>query len=166
MTTFDRHYRVPRAGRVAVGVSYLVAVGALVLVLAESGGPLFIAISAVGAIFGIWSGQMAIRAGGIYETPVGIANPQRMWWRDAKWEWTEIDCFRSVGTRVYIVLRNGTVSPLIGVAQGYGSKWAGGETRDITAELNERLALWRSEHGASAMQPPTQAREALSSPEA
>src|SRR4051795_13304679 len=104
MTTFDRHYRVPRGGRIAVGISYVVAVLALVLVIAEGAGALWVAIVAFGAAFGVWSGYMAINKGGIYETPSGIANPQRMWWQRAQWSWADIDCFRSVGARVYVVL--------------------------------------------------------------
>jgi hypothetical protein len=120
ITTFDRHYQVSRGARAAVGISCVVAVLALVLVIAEGADAPWVAIMALAAAFGVWSGYMAISKGGIDERPSGIANPQPMWWRRAEWSWADIDCFRSVGGRVYVVLRNGTASPLIGAGSARG----------------------------------------------
>jgi hypothetical protein len=149
MTKFDRHYSLPRATRVAIAVSYVVLLFALVLVVVERASAVFVALCGVAAAFSIWGGRVVLSRGGLYEMTDGIANRQLVWWREARWAWADIECFRSVGTSVYVVLRDGTVSALIGVAQGHRSRWDGGETRDITAVLNERLDLWRSEHGAT-----------------
>lgn len=104
---------------------------ALVLVV------LFIAI----IVWGEWMGVPA----GIYESEEGL----KCRWLYGSYvvPWTEIVGFnhRKSGTkdRVYAHKTNGRYRLLAGVLQGQRVVWDGGETRDIVAVLNERLATWR-----------------------
>ena len=142
MAQFNRHYRSP-ALRWAIGASYFVVLMAAVLGLAERASAVFLAIIAVGGVGSLWAGVMAWTRGGLLETPEGIGN--RRFLSTRHWSWSEIDEVRSVGSRVFLVLRSGDAIPLIGVAQGYRVTWSDGETRDVVSVLNERLAAWRAE---------------------
>jgi hypothetical protein len=67
----------------------------------------------------------------------GIANRTTFGYR--RWRWDEIDHFRHVGSRVYLVTRDLKAWQLAGVNERWRNIWEDGETRAITELLNQRL---------------------------
>ncbi|MEN3281386.1 MAG: hypothetical protein V7607_2526 [Solirubrobacteraceae bacterium] len=88
MTTFDRHYRVPHATRVAIGVTYLVLVAALTLVVAERASVVFLAICCASAAPAGWGrGGLARRAQRGRRGRFDRGSPRRRAERDESLRW-------------------------------------------------------------------------------
>jgi hypothetical protein len=113
-----------------------------VLGLTEHAAAVFLLIAAAGTTLAVWQGVEQVRHGGITESADGIANRTTLGYR--RWRWDEIEEFKHVGSRVYLVTRDWKASQLAGVNEGWRNIWEDGETRAITALLNQRLKYWRS----------------------
>lgn len=65
--------------------------------------------------------------------------------------WEEIERFKPMaGTFGYMVVaigKSGSYTPIVGLDAKATTRWVDGETDDIVAELNHRLALWQAELG-------------------
>jgi hypothetical protein len=138
---FNRRY-MARGGVIGIVVTALLIVIGWGLLVAERAALPFVAIGAVSTVVAVWQGVDALKNGGVQEAADGITN-RRVFGR-LHWPWDDIDSFTSARSRVFVVLGDKRVAPLIGIAQGYRNTWKGGETRDIVAVLNERLELWRA----------------------
>lgn len=125
-------------------MSFVIGLLALVLLMAERAGVIFVAIGVAGDVTAIWQGSEAWRKSGLQEDANGITN--RRFAGYMHWPWAGIEKVVHVRSRVYVILRTGQAVPLIGIAQGYRTTWCGDATRDIAGVLNDRLALWRAEH--------------------
>jgi hypothetical protein len=108
-----------------------------VLGITEHAALVFLAIAAAGSALAVWQGVEPLRNGGVSETADGIANRTTFGYR--RWRWDEIDHFRQVGSRVYLVTRDHKAWQLAGVNEGWRNIWGDGETRAITELLNQRL---------------------------
>lgn len=113
-----------------------------VLLIAEHAAFPFIAVGVVATLLGVWQGVDLTRNGGVRESPGGITNRRTFGYRH--WGWDEIEKFTHVRSHVYLVTRDRVVCQLAGVNEGWRNTWDGGETRELTALLNERLATWQS----------------------
>jgi hypothetical protein len=120
-----------------------VIVLAWVLLISEHAASVFLAIVVIATLLTIWQGIEGVRNAGVRETPDGITNYLMFGYRRS-WRWEEIEKFAHVRSHVYVVTQDRHISQLAGVNQGWLNTWEGGETREITALLNERLAFWRS----------------------
>jgi hypothetical protein len=108
-----------------------------VLGITEHAALVFLAIAAAGSTLAVWQGVEQLRNGGVSETADGVANRTTFGYR--RWRWDEIDHFRHVGSRVYLVTRDHQSCQLAGVNEGWRNIWEDGETRAITELLNQRL---------------------------
>jgi hypothetical protein len=129
------------ATRVAVRGCYVAAMTSGIVVVAEHASILFVCIVVLAAAVCLCLGEIVVRQGGIWETSVGITTRGLSGVSKCHLRWQEIKEFRGVRSRVYVVLRDGRVLPLVGVAQGYRIAWNGGETRDVVGVLNEQLNI-------------------------
>lgn len=127
-----------------------ILVGVWALGIVEHAAPLYIAIAALGTAVALWQGVVQVRQGGVSETTEGIANRRALGYR--RWRWDQIDRFTHVGSRVYVITREGKAWQLAGINEGGRNIWDDGETAEITDLLNKRLAVWRSSPGAAAHQ--------------
>lgn len=129
--------------RVAIGITGLLVVAAVVLLAAERGGLVFFMIDAIALFIGVPYAVRALRSSGLVVTERGVRSPRKFGGAD-EWTWREIEGFTSVGQRVYVKLHSGQRVRLVGVAQGSKMVWQGGETRDVVGELNAALKASRS----------------------
>ena len=144
--SFDRRYAMRKVIiRAQVGFAVLFVL-AWALLITERAGLVFIAIGVLATAAEVWQGVDVVRNGGVRETPVGITNRRVFGYQ--RWPWEEIDSFKHVRSRVYLVTRDGRLCPLTGVNEGWRNSWDGGETREITALLNDRLSTWQAEQSA------------------
>jgi hypothetical protein len=156
MPSLDRHYRVPSAARwyMRFFIGSVALVG-LALVLDSHGGlsPVAIAIGwyAMVAALAVWGERLMTRAG-LYESADGIKVVNSFGSTSCRWEFiARFEQSRKwPKSRVFVVVRNGAVIPIVGTAQGARIAWQDGDTNDIVGVLNERLDAWRSEHAAGA----------------
>ena len=114
-----------------------------VLMISEHAAFPFVAIAAIATLMAVWQGVDVVRNGGVLETPEGITNRRVFGYK--RWRWGEIERFTHVRSRVYLVTSDRRVWPLAGVNEGWLNVWEDGQTREITALLNERLNFWLSE---------------------
>jgi hypothetical protein len=145
MTTCQRRYALRKTYLRAQPAIGAVFVGFWVLLIAEHAGVVFLLIAAGATVFTIWQDAELLRNSGVRETPDGIAN--RQMFGDSRWRWDEIEKFTNASSRVYVLTRNRSASRLSGIAEGSRNLWEDGETRNITALLNDRLALWQTKEG-------------------
>lgn len=138
----ERRYAMRKVLARIVGVGFVVMLLSWALLIAERAAFPFIAIGVVGALLALWQGVGLMRNGGVRETAEGITNRRAFGYQE--WRWDEIEKFTHVRSRVYLVTRDRRVWQLAGVNEGWRNMWDGGETREITALLNERLAAWQS----------------------
>jgi|ERR1022692_1069098 hypothetical protein len=143
----ERHYQPTLAGLIVIRVCYVIVALCAVLAVDEHAGIVFVVIMGVAGVWTVGMGERAVRTGGLYETTDGITNRRLLGFGCRREQWRDIDRFHNVRARVFVVRRDGSPWPLIGVAQGSRTKWDGGETRDIVTTLNERLELWQSSIG-------------------
>ena len=140
--TVHRRYAVRKVIVRAQWIFAAVVIISWVIGIAEHAALLFLAIAAVGTAIAVWQGVEQVRNGGVSETVEGIANRTAFGYR--RWRWDEIDRFKHVGSRVYLITRDRKAWQLAGVNEGWRNIWEGGETRAITELLNQRLQHWRS----------------------
>jgi hypothetical protein len=89
MTEFRRRY-MTAALPWAMGVAYLVILGAVVLLAAEGAALVYSGIAIIGGGFAVWSGVDIYRNGGLRETPEGITCRQLLV-RYRRWRWADIE---------------------------------------------------------------------------
>lgn len=137
----ERRYAMRKViARAQLGFALVFAL-AWILLIAEHAAFAFMAIGAVATLACVWQGIDVVRNAGVTETAAGISSRRVFGYRH--WRWDEIHEFTSVRSRVYLVTQDRQVCPLAGINEGCRNFWDDGETRQITALLNERLAARR-----------------------
>lgn len=153
-----RHYRVPRATAWYLrGHTALVMLIGLLAVVANEGGTsgLVGGFLCIFVVVGIWLwGEHRLPLAGVYETAQGLRAVKLVGSTFAPWHRVEAveSSSKPPRSRVMVVGANGLRVRLIGTAQGARIAWDTGETRDIVAVLNERIALWKAADDRSASQ--------------
>jgi hypothetical protein len=148
MPDIDRRYALRRVFAFVIAVGLVVGVLGWALMISEHAALVFILIGVLATLFTTWQGIGMIRDGGVRETAEGITNRWALGHR--RWRWGEIEEFKHVDSTVYLVTRDRHIWRLDGVGEGRRNIWEGGETRDITALLNDRLAAWRAQQAGIA----------------
>ena len=143
MAEVNRRYYVRRAIVGAQIVFLVVLLLSWTLLIAERAAGPFVAIAAIATVVALWQGVQTVRNAGVRETPDGIINRRALGYR--QWRWEDIEKFTSVRSRVYLVTHENETVELAGINEGWRNTWNGGETRQITALLNQRLAACRGD---------------------
>jgi hypothetical protein len=152
MVPLDRRYAVRRVVLRGQVIFFLVLALSWTLLISDRAALVFVAFATIATLATIWQGVDLVRNAGVRETADGIVNRHDFGYR--RWRWEEIETFTHRGSAVYVVTRAEGAWQLGGVYEGWRNQWAGGETREITALLNDRLDAWRTEHPGDARLPP------------